>query len=270
MVPQGVGPAEAPAGRLAWDRRWARKRPEHTGVRLHWSHPGVSLGRLLMCARPRQPAVADLTRCRLAERVSMAGCRRPAPHLKTNGCGAGIPTPGIVSVWAEGRDAPTVWRRIPATGALVREAGAVPALAARRRRRLRRRPRVAPAADLARARRAGRAALPRVGRRPARADVGGAPGRVAPARAAGRRTCASSGRSACSRCRPRSSTSSPPAAPTSATSSFDHLHRLQFDLETTGLDPARDRIFMIAVRDPAGATEMLEAARRRRRGRGRR
>ena len=39
---------------------------------------------------------------------------------------------------------------------------------------------------------------------------------------------------------------------------FDQLHRLQFDLETTGLDPARDRIFMIAVRDPAGAVEIIE------------
>ncbi len=42
--------------------------------------------------------------------------------------------------------------------------------------------------------------------------------------------------------------------------SFDQLHRMQFDLETTGLDPERDRIFMIAVRDPSGATEVLEAA----------
>jgi len=41
--------------------------------------------------------------------------------------------------------------------------------------------------------------------------------------------------------------------------SFDQLHRMQFDLETTGLDPERDRIFMIAVRDPSGATELLEA-----------
>lgn len=41
--------------------------------------------------------------------------------------------------------------------------------------------------------------------------------------------------------------------------SFDDLRRMQFDLETTGLDPERDRIFMIAVRDPAGATEVLEA-----------
>ncbi|HEV2147774.1 MAG TPA: ribonuclease H-like domain-containing protein, partial [Longimicrobiaceae bacterium] len=40
---------------------------------------------------------------------------------------------------------------------------------------------------------------------------------------------------------------------------FDHLHRLQFDLETTGLDPARDRIFMVAVRDPSGAAHVLEA-----------
>jgi len=42
--------------------------------------------------------------------------------------------------------------------------------------------------------------------------------------------------------------------------SFDHLRRLQFDLETTGLDPDRDRIFLIAVRDPDGVTELLEAA----------
>src|SRR5438094_2452582 len=42
--------------------------------------------------------------------------------------------------------------------------------------------------------------------------------------------------------------------------SFDELRRLQFDLETTGLDAEVDKIFMIAVRDPAGATEVLEAA----------
>ncbi|HEY8311448.1 MAG TPA: DNA polymerase domain-containing protein [Gemmatimonadaceae bacterium] len=40
---------------------------------------------------------------------------------------------------------------------------------------------------------------------------------------------------------------------------FDSLHRLQFDLETTGLDARRDRIFMISVRYPAGDTEVLEA-----------
>jgi DNA polymerase elongation subunit (family B) len=40
---------------------------------------------------------------------------------------------------------------------------------------------------------------------------------------------------------------------------FDDLRRLQFDLETTGLDPAHDRVFMIAVRHPDGVTEILEA-----------
>jgi DNA polymerase elongation subunit (family B) len=39
---------------------------------------------------------------------------------------------------------------------------------------------------------------------------------------------------------------------------FDQLRRMQFDLETTGLDAERDRIFMIAVRDPSGAAETLE------------
>jgi DNA polymerase, archaea type len=40
--------------------------------------------------------------------------------------------------------------------------------------------------------------------------------------------------------------------------SFDQLHRMQFDLETTGLDAGRDRIFMVAVGDPSGASELLE------------
>jgi len=39
---------------------------------------------------------------------------------------------------------------------------------------------------------------------------------------------------------------------------FDELRRMQFDLETTGLDPQRDRIFMIAVRDPDGRVELIE------------
>jgi len=40
---------------------------------------------------------------------------------------------------------------------------------------------------------------------------------------------------------------------------FDQLHRMQFDLETTGLNPECDRIFMVAVRDQSGATELIEA-----------
>lgn len=40
---------------------------------------------------------------------------------------------------------------------------------------------------------------------------------------------------------------------------FGDLARMQFDLETTGLDPVVDRIFLVAVRGPDGATETLEA-----------
>jgi DNA polymerase elongation subunit (family B) len=41
---------------------------------------------------------------------------------------------------------------------------------------------------------------------------------------------------------------------------FDLLHRLQFDLETTGLDARRDRVFMISIRYHDGETEVLEAS----------
>ena len=40
---------------------------------------------------------------------------------------------------------------------------------------------------------------------------------------------------------------------------FDELHRLQFDLETTGLDARRDRMFMVSIRYHDGSTEVLEA-----------
>lgn len=40
---------------------------------------------------------------------------------------------------------------------------------------------------------------------------------------------------------------------------FAQLRRLQFDLETTGLDPTVHRIFLIAVGTPDGAVELLEA-----------
>jgi DNA polymerase elongation subunit (family B) len=42
--------------------------------------------------------------------------------------------------------------------------------------------------------------------------------------------------------------------------SFDALQRLQFDLETTGLDPTRDRVFLVALRDSRGQSETLEAS----------
>lgn len=40
---------------------------------------------------------------------------------------------------------------------------------------------------------------------------------------------------------------------------FDQLHRLQFDLETTGLNAEQSRVFMIAVRLPDGELRTLEA-----------
>ena len=41
--------------------------------------------------------------------------------------------------------------------------------------------------------------------------------------------------------------------------SFDDLHRMQFELETTGLNPDRDRVFMIAVRYASCLADTLEA-----------
>ncbi|HEY7780766.1 MAG TPA: DNA polymerase domain-containing protein [Ktedonobacterales bacterium] len=41
---------------------------------------------------------------------------------------------------------------------------------------------------------------------------------------------------------------------------FDDLHRLQFDLETTGLDPNHATIFMVAVRDNRGLERVLDVA----------
>jgi DNA polymerase I len=41
--------------------------------------------------------------------------------------------------------------------------------------------------------------------------------------------------------------------------SYEDLHRLQFDLETTALDPQRGRIFLIAIRDNRGFATTLEA-----------
>jgi DNA polymerase elongation subunit (family B) len=40
---------------------------------------------------------------------------------------------------------------------------------------------------------------------------------------------------------------------------FAQLRRLQFDLETTGLDPDEHRVFLVAVRTPEGVVELLEA-----------
>lgn len=41
---------------------------------------------------------------------------------------------------------------------------------------------------------------------------------------------------------------------------YEDLHRLQFDLETTALDPHRGRIFLVSVRDNRGLATTLEAS----------
>jgi DNA polymerase, archaea type len=40
---------------------------------------------------------------------------------------------------------------------------------------------------------------------------------------------------------------------------YSDLHRLQFDLETTALDPRRGRIFMVAIRDSRGLATTIDA-----------
>ena len=40
---------------------------------------------------------------------------------------------------------------------------------------------------------------------------------------------------------------------------YDDLHRLQFDMETTALDPHRGRIFMVSMRDNRGLTMTIDA-----------
>jgi DNA polymerase, archaea type len=41
---------------------------------------------------------------------------------------------------------------------------------------------------------------------------------------------------------------------------YEHVRRMQFDLETTGLDPARDAIFMISVRDSDGFEALIDTS----------
>ncbi|HEU5374926.1 MAG TPA: 3'-5' exonuclease, partial [Ktedonobacteraceae bacterium] len=40
---------------------------------------------------------------------------------------------------------------------------------------------------------------------------------------------------------------------------YEDIHRLQFDLETTSLDPHRGRIFLIAMKDSRGLSRVLDA-----------
>jgi len=178
------------------------------------------------------------------------------------------PTPGIVSVWAEPSGRAFVWRRNPADGRLVRDD-------------VRYRPWLV-LADLA--------DLAHLGARLVAERSGAAPGRVTYRELAGpgalrylvraddMRTLITAILAGASRRlgRPLGHLRDLPAdqllvlppeeqylVATGRTYfrglGFDDLRRVQIDLETTGLDAARDRIFLVALRGPDGTTELLEA-----------
>jgi DNA polymerase elongation subunit (family B) len=175
------------------------------------------------------------------------------------------PTPGIVSVWAEADGRAIVWRRLPESGALVREEERYrPWLLLDRLDDLRPLgamlgPEGAPGARIWYRELEGPGELRfRVsaddGRRLASAVLDGAAARLG-RRPGGLRELGAA-----------SVLVLPPEeqylVATGRTYfrdlAFDQLHRLQFDLETTGLDASRDRMFMVAVRHPSGTTEVLE------------
>jgi DNA polymerase I len=178
------------------------------------------------------------------------------------------PTPGIVSVWAEPDGRAFVWRRLPGTGALVREdvrfrpwllLSSLDDLAHLG-------PRLRPEAQgpardcVTWEELEGPGAL----RFLVRADDGRALS-AAVLYGASRRLGRPFGN--LRDLDPNTALSLPPEEQYLITSGrtyfhglgFHELHRLQFDLETTGLDPEKDRIFLVALRDPAGGTEVLDA-----------
>lgn len=175
------------------------------------------------------------------------------------------PTPGIVSVWSEGDGRATVWRRVAATGELVREEERFrPWLLLDRLDDLhhlgsRLAPDGTPGAQVTYRELAGDGALRfLVSAERAR------PLKSAVLQGASRRLGRHLGQ-----LRDLGDESilalSPEEQYLVATGrtyfrdlSFDQLHRMQFDLETTGLHAAHDRIFMVALRDPTGATDVLE------------
>jgi DNA polymerase, archaea type len=186
------------------------------------------------------------------------------------------PTPGIVSIWAEADGRATVWRRVPATGELIREEERFrPWLLLDRLDDLQHLgPDLVPADHID-------SAAPRGGPESRftyreldgpgalRFLVSGADGRAIAAavlNGAGRRLGRRVGhvRELSAQCVLALPPEEQYLVATGRTYfrdlPFDRLTRLQFDLETTGLDPAHDRIFMAAVRI-SGATEVLEATR---------
>ena len=176
------------------------------------------------------------------------------------------PTPGIVSVWAEAGGNATVWRRLPATGELVRdEVRFQPWLLLDRLDDLRHLgSRLGPdthgPGSVGYRELEGPGALRFLvwaddGRALASAVLHGASQRTG--RSIGH--LRELGKGAILALPPEEQYLVASGRTYFRDLAFDQLHRLQLDLETTGLDPARDKIFMVAVRHPSGAAEVLEA-----------
>ena len=155
------------------------------------------------------------------------------------------PTPGIVSVWAEANGRAVVWRRDPKTGVLVREdARFRPWLVLDR---------IVDLPGLAHRELDGPGAL----RYFLSAEDGTALA-SAICRARGVRHLRELGQESVLSLPPEEQYLVATGRTYFHDLSFSHLRRLQFDLETTGLSPEDSRIFLIAVRDPDGNTEVLE------------
>lgn len=166
------------------------------------------------------------------------------------------PTPGIVSVWADGDGTAAIWRRLPDTGVLVRETA-------------RYRPwllldsvdGLADTGDVTWRELEGPGAL----RFHISADTGkaltSAVLRAASTRL-GRRIehVSELDKSSLLSLAPEEQYLVASGRAYFRDLTFDQLRRLQFDLETTGLNAHIDRIFMIAVRNPEGVLNILEAA----------
>ncbi len=155
------------------------------------------------------------------------------------------PTPGIVSVWAEPNGRAVVWRRHPTTAALVRE-------------EVRFRPwllldRIDDLPSLAYRELDGPGAL-----RYFLSAEDGTTLASAICRARGVRHLRELGQESVLCLAPEEQYLVATGRNYFRQLSYQHLRRLQFDLETTGLSPADSRIFLIAVRDPDGHTELLE------------
>jgi DNA polymerase I len=168
------------------------------------------------------------------------------------------PTPGIVSVWADGEGRATVWRRMPETGALVREEARFrPWLLLDRLDDLRH---VGANSGITSRELEGTGALRFLVEADSAQTLTAAVLRGA-ARRLGRQVghLRELGKQSVLALPPEEQYLVATGRTYFRDLTFDHLRRLQFDLETTGLDPRRDRIFLIAVRDPDGTIELLEA-----------